>query len=126
MFAALVLLSGVVSVIALLPGMMLPAVRPSAATGTAAGLFMVGCTAAMAIRAVGTVALVVVCRYKLAADSTLGFSGGMEGGTLLQTASLVIGLLYVATTIVEVQRLAKGGRLLDQRRPPRVVGQASH
>ena len=90
------------SAASLLPGAVLPATRDA---GARAGMLMLGGTAAMAIRSVGTVALVVGCRYKIAAAGNEVDQGGL--------VYLMIGLGYAATTFDEVRLLAVGTRRLD-------------
>lgn len=95
----------IVALLSMLPGAMLPEVRSGGDRATSAWLFLVGCSAAMAIRAGATVAMVVVCRYKIG-------PGNEELGDL-PLATLMIGLWYVAAAIDEVRLLSAGGRSLD-------------
>ena len=95
-----------ITVAAMMPGMMLPS---GGVSSTRASLLMVGGTAAMAVRSVGAVALVVGCRYKIAAAAPQGLSENDSGGLVY----LMIGLGYAATTFDEVWRLAAAGRKLD-------------
>ena len=88
----------------LLPGMTMPVVGNGDAR-TRVGVFVVACVSAMAIRGGATVALVVVCRYKIAAGNPIGGE--------VPLASLAIGLWYVASTVDTVRMLAVGGRALD-------------
>jgi len=100
--------SGLISVIALLPGMSLgdqPAVRSTtnsqlskAMRTNRTGQFLVGCVAAMAIRVVGTVAIVAACRYQMGLpfERVLFFVGGWY---IVLTAFEVILLVKNATTL---------------------------
>ena len=105
-------ISGLISVFALIPGMSLgeqPSRQVSSSNGSPRGpastrtmLFIVASVAAMAIRFLGTVALLVACRYHL--------------GLPLQTLAFLVCGWYVVLTSVEITWLAKGASMLDSKR----------
>ena len=99
-------LSGVISICALIPGMSLGTPEMMVECQLSrhqrikrSGLFMVGALAAMIIRVVGTVALLVVCRYQM--------------GLPLETIVFFVCGWYVALTAVEVFWLARNATVLD-------------
>jgi hypothetical protein len=100
------LASGAISICALIPGMSLGTSGASAKTGLSrqrqikrSGLFIVGAIAAMIIRVLGTVALLVVCRYHM--------------GVSLETLVFFVCGWYLTLTGFEVFWLAKSAALLD-------------
>lgn len=98
-------MSGLISVVALVPGMSLaghPAAGGRDGKSTRTMMFLIACVAAMAIRVAGTVALLVACRYQM--------------GLPLQTMALLVCGWYVVLTSVEITWLAKGASSLDSNR----------
>jgi hypothetical protein len=85
-------ISGIVSVLALLPGILIGS--DSVAPSNRPVVFMVACLAAMTIRIVGTVALLVVCGYQMHIP--------------LQALALFVCGWYLLLTAVEIIWLAKG------------------
>ena len=96
-FVLLGLASGVVSFVALLPGVILGA--PTSGLANRAGVFMVACAAAMALRVMGTVALFVVCRYQM--------------GLSLETLAIHVCSWYAFLTAIQVRLLAKSAAAFD-------------
>lgn len=88
--------SALISILALLPGILLRD-QPKTASGRTY-LFMIGCVAAMAIRVVGTVALLVACRYQLSLP--------------IQTTAMFVCGWYVLLTSIEVSSLARSTQTL--------------
>lgn len=108
--AAVAAVSIAASLLALVPGMVLP---PMAQRGNdrkraqaRAGMFVIGCAAAMAIRGVCTVALVVAAGYQMGPNPA--------DKETIRFLSLSLGFWYVLATSVEVILLARGGRRLDR------------
>ncbi|MFK8110977.1 MAG: hypothetical protein AB8B91_02180 [Rubripirellula sp.] len=90
--------SGLISAIALLPGLLLS--RDATTRRSQAGVFMVACVAAMTIRTTGTVALLVACGYQMVIP--------------LQTLAFFVCGWYVLLTSIEIIWLAKGASRFDQ------------
>jgi hypothetical protein len=94
-----------ISIIALCPGMLLPMVGDGGLMKRSLA-FTIGCTAAMVIRGVGTVALIPAAGYYL----------GRPDGTnsQLNVVGFVVAFWYVMASTLEVSLLARQGRNLDQ------------
>ena len=99
-------MSGLISICALIPGMALAAPPFPVESKLSrrerierSGLFLVGVLATMIIRAVGTVALLVLCRYQM--------------GLPVETIVLFVCGWYIALTAFEVYWLAQKAAALD-------------
>ena len=96
-FILLGLASGLISVVALLPGLILDA--PTSNPANRAGVFLVACAAAMALRVMGTVALFVVCRYHM--------------GLSLEILAIHVCSWYAFLTAIQVRFLARSAAAFD-------------
>ena len=99
-------MSGLISICALVPGMTLASPRFPVESELSrrqriqrSGLFLVGIQATMIIRVIGTVALLVLCRYQL--------------GLPVETIVLFVCGWYIALTAFEVFWLAKKATVLN-------------
>lgn len=104
--ALIALMSGLISICALIPGMTLATPQFPAESKLSrqqrihrSGLFLIGATATMIIRVIGTVALLVLCRYQLAVP--------------VDTIVLNVCGWYIALTACEVFWLAREATSLD-------------
>ena len=108
--------SGLISVFALLPGMSIGDHHTTIQTANSqlsgpmrtnrTGQFLVGCVAAMAIRVVGTVAIVAACRYQMGLpfEKVLFF---VCGWYIVLTAFEVILLVKSASTLDAIPRTSR-------------------
>ncbi|MCG8652073.1 MAG: hypothetical protein MI861_19700 [Pirellulales bacterium] len=113
---------GVISVLALLPGLLMGVEVKS--TGGRAMTFMVACLAAMMIRMLGTVALLVACRYQMSLPTIMMVA--LVCGTYVFLTAVEIHLLVRSASKLGVDRSNLVSTSIDQSRvlPGQYLGES--